>query len=61
MTSGDNQYEPPANDSILQGAGSALTGQFTTNATGTTDCNDLWRHNNGTNTAIHMNTQGRMT
>ena len=60
-TSGDNQYKPPANDSILQGAGSAPTGQFTTNATGTTDRNDLWRHNNGTNTAIHMNTQGRAT
>ena len=60
-TSGDNQYEPPANDSILQGAGSALTGQFTTNATGTTDHNDLWRHNNGTSTAIHMTTQGRVT
>ena len=26
MTSGDNRYEPPANDSILQGASSALTG-----------------------------------
>ena len=61
MTSGDNQYEPPANDSILQGAGSALTGQFMTNATSTTDHNDLWRHNNGTNTAIHMTTQGHVT
>ena len=61
MTSGDNQYKPPANDSILQGAGTAPTGQFTTNATGTTDCNDLWRHNNGTNTAIHINTQRRVT
>ena len=28
MTSGDDQYEPPVNESILQGAGSALTGQF---------------------------------
>ena len=61
MTSGDNQYEPPANDSILQGAGSAPTGQFMTNATSTTDRNDLWRHNNGTNTAIHMTTQGCAT
>ena len=60
-TSGDNQYEPSANDSILQGAGSAPTGQFTTNATGTTDRNDLWRHNNGTNTVIHMITQGCVT
>ena len=61
MTSRDNQYEPPANDSILQGAGSALTGQFMTNATSTTDRNNLWRHNNRTNTAIHITTQGRVT
>ena len=60
-TSGDNQYEPPANDSILQGAGCALTGQFTTNATGTIDCNDPWKHNNRTNAAIHMTTQGCVT
>ena len=61
MTSGDNRYEPPANDSILQGASSALTGQFTTNATDTTDHNDLWRCNNGTNTATHMATQEHTT
>ena len=36
-TDGDNQYEPPVNNSIIQGAG---TGR-----------NDLWRCNNGTNTA----------
>ena len=60
-TSRDNQYEPPANDSILQGASSAPTGQFATNATDTTDCNDLWRHNNGTNTATHMAAQDRAT
>ena len=36
MTSGDEQYKLPANDSIVQGAGSALTGQFVTNATSTT-------------------------
>ena len=56
-TSGDNRYEPPANDSILQGASSAATGQFTTNTTDTTDHNDLWRCNNGTNTATHMAAQ----
>ena len=43
------------------GAGSALTGQFTTNATSKTDCNDPWRHNNGTYTALHMTTQGCLT
>ena len=31
MTDGDDQYEPPVNDSIIQGAGSAPTDQFTTN------------------------------
>ena len=61
MTSGDNQYEPPANDSILQGAVAAPTDQFATNATGTTDRNDLWRHNSGINTARHTATQGRAT
>ena len=57
-TSGDNQYEPPANDSILQGA---PTGQFMTNATNTTDHNNLWRHNNGINTATHMAIQDHTT
>ena len=61
MTSGDDRYVPPANDSILQGASSALTGQFTTNTTKTTDRNNLWRCNNGTNTTTHMATQGRTT
>ena len=61
MTSGDNQYEPPANDSILQGASSTLTSQFMTNTTDTTDCNDLWRCNNGTNTTTHMAAQGHVT
>ena len=56
-TSGDNHYEPPANDSILQGASSAPTGQFMTNVTDTTNCNDLWRCNNEINTATHMAAQ----
>ena len=49
----DNQYEPSVNNSIIQGAGSAPADQFTTNTTGTTGCNDLWRCNNGTNTATN--------
>ena len=53
MTDGDDQYEPPINDSIIQGAGSALTDQFTTNAIGVTGRNDPWRCNNGTNTATN--------
>ena len=49
----DDQYEPPVNDSIIQGAGSALAGQFATNTTGATGCNDPWRCNNGTNTVTN--------
>ena len=51
MTDGNDQYEPPINDSIIQGAGSAPTDQFTTNVIGVTGRNDLWRRNNSTNTA----------
>ena len=60
-TSGDDQYEPPVNDSILQAVGSALAGQFVTNTTSTTGHNYPWKHNNGTNTAIHMTSQGCCT
>ena len=52
-TDGDDQYEPPVNDSIIQGAGSAPTDQFATNAIGVTGRNDPWGHNNGTNTATN--------
>ena len=57
-TSRNDQYELPVNDSILQGAGSAPAGQFATNTTSTTGRNDPWKHNNGTNTVIHMISQG---
>ena len=59
ITNGD-WYEPPINDSIIQGAGSAPGGQFVTNTIGTTGCNEPWRYN-GTNMATHTNTQGRTT
>ena len=49
----DNQCEPPINDSIIQGAGSALADQFTTNTTGATGRNVPWGRNNGTNTATN--------
>ena len=39
----DNQYEPSENDSIIQGAASVPTDQFTTNTTSVTGCNDPWR------------------
>ena len=37
------QYEPPENDSILQGATSSPADQFGTNATDTAACNEPWR------------------
>ena len=54
-TTNGHQYEPPVNDSIIQGAGPAPGGQFMTNTTGTTGRNEPWRYNNGTDTAIHAN------
>ena len=60
ITSG-NWYEPPVNDSIIQGAGSAPGGQFTTSTTSATGRNELWRYNNRTNTARHTNTQAHTT
>ena len=40
MPDRDDQYEPPVNDSIIQGAGSTPAGQFTTNTTSTTSHNN---------------------
>ena len=51
MSDGDNQYEPPLNDSIIQMAASAPTDQLATNTTGATGHNDPWRRSNGTGTA----------
>ena len=42
------QYEPPENDSILQGATSSPADQFATNATNTAGRNEPWRRNNTT-------------
>ena len=57
MTDGEDQYEPPNNDSIIQGVRSAPTYQFATNATSATGHNDPWRRNNvprtATSTAPH--------
>ena len=61
MTTNGDQYKPPTNDSILQGAGSAPGGQFAANTTGTTGHNNPWRYNNETNTATHTNLQGCTT
>ena len=43
------QYEPPENDSILQGATSSPADQFATNTTDTAGRNELWRRSNATN------------
>ena len=43
------QYEPPENDSILQGATSSPADQFATNATDTAGRKQPWRRNNATN------------
>ena len=53
------QYEPPENDSILQGATSSPADQFTTNATDAAGRNEPWRRNNTTN--ISSNTFNHRT
>ena len=53
------QYEPPENDSILQGATSSPADQFMTNATDTAGRNEPWRRNNTTN--ISSNTFNHIT
>ena len=40
-TSHNGWYKLPANDSIIQGAGRAPAGQFTTNTTSATGCNEV--------------------
>ena len=60
-TSHSNQYEPPANDSIIQAAGFTPGSQFVTNTTSVTGHNEPWRYKNGTNTATRTNSQTCMT
>ena len=61
MTTDSDRYELPANDSILQGAGPTPRGQFATNTTGATGCNEQWRFNSRTDTATHTNPQTHAT
>ena len=61
MTTDSDRYEPPSNDSILQGAGPTPEGQFATNITSTTGRNKQWRFNSRTDTAIHRNPQTHAT
>ena len=51
MPDGGDQYEPPENNSILQGATSSPVDQFVTNATDVAGHNELWRRNNVTDTS----------
>ena len=53
------QYEPPENDSILQGATSPPVDQFAIIATNTAGRNEPWRRNNATN--ISSNTYNHRT
>ena len=48
---GGDQYEPPKNDSILQGATSSIVDQFTTNATDVAGRNEPLRCSNATSTS----------
>ena len=54
------QFEPPENDSMLQGATSSPADQFATNATDTAGRNEPWRRNN-TTTNIGPNTFNHRT
>ena len=61
LTMNSDWYEPPANDSIIQGAGSAPGGHFMKSTSGVTGRNKLWKYNNKTNTATCTNLQTRTT
>ena len=52
-SNGGDQYEPPENDSILQGASSSPVDQLPTIATDVAGHNEPWRRNNATNTINH--------
>ena len=54
-----DQYEPPINDSIIQGATSAPTNQYATNTMEGTGHNEPWRYN-GANTATRQDIQTHM-
>ena len=60
-TNNGGRYEPPANNSILQGAGTAPGGQFMTGTIDAIGRNEPWRYKNGTSMTTHTNPQGCMT
>ena len=51
MPNGGDQYKPPENDSISQGATSSPVDQFATNATDVAGRNEPWRRSNVTSTS----------
>ena len=65
VTSDNNHYEPPENDSIIQTASPPQTDQTTTGTTKPTSRNTPWRHNANTGTtfgtATHRTTSTAMT
>ena len=60
-TTNVHHYEPPTNDSILQGAVTVPGSQFTTTMTKGTGHNEPWRYNNGTGTDTCTDIQMHMT
>ena len=60
-TSNADWYEPPTNDSIIQGATSVPRNQYATNTTEGTGCNELWRYINGASTATLQDIQTHTT
>ena len=52
VTSDNNRYEPPENDSIIQTASPPQTDQTTTGTTKPTSRNTPWRHNANTGTTF---------
>ena len=60
-TTNRDRYEPPANDSIIQGITSVQINQFMTNATEGMGHNKPWKYNNGTSTGTRQDTQMHMT
>ena len=58
---GGDQYQPPQNNSILQGATSSPVDQFATNATDMAGHNEQWRRNNATNTSSNTTNHRTVT
>ena len=59
-TSNADRYEPPVNDSIIQGTTSVPVNQYVTNTTERTGHNKPWRYNNRANTATRQDIQTHM-